>query len=345
MAPKKPLNFVPPQGEDPAPPTVGSIEAHVPIVALPGWSLEGTKTPSEQQRWLEGRVLHAPPIPEGDIPWIEDIPADQPLPVFGEDWRARVYVRSPTVPFRQPPTDPFWRDPETLEATTVRCARAYWIGHGDQVWEAYQCRARAASGSLLCHRHIRGGISARKGKPGDPDNAKSSMRMQAAVAQALGKREPDPIKRLVKGQRQTLVLQNDPGLRNLYERYLEDEDLMDFRPQVALGKALLHRYLEISNLNDPDRVVGLGTLLEAPALRAISALERVVNLGVRYAAHEKKIGAVSNADLARFLRALRRAVNRFLKTDAEIAEFYAILRQESTSGRAADDQGGDEAVD
>ena len=329
------------------------------VVDAPDYALrelEATIPPNytsgpHKKSWFEGRESFPPVIDHTSVAWEEDLNPALVVPtVLDKDGKKLTFIRALGVPKRPPPCDPFTRDHETGEPKGIRCGRTFWMGIENVteeppaaaaaaaprvgvLWLAFQCGLGAEKGNLLCSRHLHA-----KGVRGAAIAAPASIERQTNILNTLsGANVKGPMMRLQQTQRAALCLTSDPGLMSLYHDYLNDEALYDFKPQVALGKALLHRYLEISNLNDPDRVVGIGTLLEAPALRAIGALEKVVNLGVKYLSYEKKLGAISHADLQRLLRALRRAVNRFLKDPKDVEEFYAILRSES---RAKDDQDG-----
>jgi len=103
--------------------------------------------------------------------------------------------------------------------------------------------------------------------------------------------------RYAKKETVAAFLETQPSLRRRYEAYLSSEQLFDFRPTLALAKAILDELVEHGAF-DP--------------LRVIEGAHTVARIGERLAGIEQRLGPVTNADVQHFLNAVATTMALFV---------------------------------
>jgi len=169
-----------------------------------------------------------------------------------------------------------------------RCQR--WATRDGAFW---QCGRAAREGFPTCGHH----------GAGFPAREKSGIRQNPATA---------GLKTGLYAKKETVAafLETQPSLRRRFETYLNSEQLFDFRPTLALAKAIL------------DDLVDKGGF---DSLRVIEGAHTVARIGERLAAIEQRLGPVTNADVQHFLNAIATTMALFVPRE-RVGEAFDHLR-------------------
>ena len=103
--------------------------------------------------------------------------------------------------------------------------------------------------------------------------------------------------RYAKKETVAAFLETQPSLRRRFEAYLSSEQLFDFRPTLALAKAILDDLVEKGDFD---------------SLRVIEGAHTVARIGERLAGIEQRLGPVTNADVQHFLDAVATTMALFV---------------------------------
>lgn len=175
-----------------------------------------------------------------------------------------------------------------------RCQR--WRLVNGRVW---QCSKAARAGFRVCGLH--GAGYPKREQLGSAKNPALAALKNGRVAR------PETIEQL---------LRRKPELQALFDREL-DGDLFDLRPQLAMAKVLARYFVEEAKLNDTDNSFGK----TPPALAAIDALERVMEIAERLVKIEERLGPITHAELGRYVRGVAHTLLRFVPADQQEAAF------------------------
>ncbi len=143
--------------------------------------------------------------------------------------------------------------------------------------EMRQCGNSARKGFRVCWKH--GAGSAKREREGLAQNPRTASVTHGQNA------KPET--------REELARNSDPAFRALFHRHLNGPDLLDFRDQIAMGKALLEFFVANAKLSDTDNAAGK----VPPALAAIDRLEKVLAVGERALKIEAQLGAITHEEL------------------------------------------------
>jgi hypothetical protein len=110
--------------------------------------------------------------------------------------------------------------------------------------------------------------------------------------------------------------EGNDDVRRRYNAHLNNPDLFDFAPLVALIRAMLEHFVNRANLAETEDVDGL-------LQRAVSLAERLLTIMERVADVERRVGPVRPAEVERFLA----AVGIVLATHLEPAQLPAAQQQ------------------
>jgi hypothetical protein len=170
-------------------------------------------------------------------------------------------------------TAPSSRHPAGLPRCQARCRRG---GH--------QCPRAARDGFPVCWIH--GAGSAKREREGRRRNPKLA-----------------PLRHGFRSRRETVeaLANSEPGLAKVYQTRLAEAGYTSVREERALAEALLHRFLNRADLNDPEA-------LDA----ALNAMTRIAALKERQQRVERDAVSLGAEDLLRFLHALGRAINTYV---------------------------------
>lgn len=139
-----------------------------------------------------------------------------------------------------------------------------------------QCKRTARKGFPVCYLHGAGSEKReREGKAKNP---------ATAALKHGGKAKTETLK---------LAVNSDPAFQALFDHHLASDSLLDFREEVALGKALVRFFVAKAKLSDTDN--GFGKV--PPALAAIDRLEKVIAAGERALKVEASLGAITHEEL------------------------------------------------
>ena len=177
----------------------------------------------------------------------------------------------------------------------------------------YQCPKPARKPTAVCASH---GAGTRKlveeGKRQDP--VTSGIITGEYVTKPMSKQEID-----------AAIFKNGGDLfRNLYDQACQAEDLLNFREELVMARAIARWYMTQHDLK--DRVTKMG--VDSPADRAIGMLAKVVKIGEGLIDAEKKRGPISHTELSRFMDGINLAVARIVP-QAKHTEFYRIVQSVS----------------
>jgi hypothetical protein len=112
------------------------------------------------------------------------------------------------------------------------------------------------------------------------------------------------------------MLEGNDDVHRRYNWHLNNPDLFDFGPVVALTRALLEHYVNRANLEETEGVDGI-------LQKAVIMAEKLVAIMERIAKSERRVGPVRRAEVDRFLS----AVSIILATHIEPAQLPAVQRQ------------------
>lgn len=183
------------------------------------------------------------------------------------------------------------KPPRPLEAKTPKGAERcqnWRIRDG----EMHQCGNNARKGFRVCWKH--GAGSAKREREGLTLNPRT-----ASVTHG---------KRAKPETREELARNADPAFRALFSRHLNGADLLDFREQIALGKALLEVFVAHAKLSDTDNAFGK----VPPALAAIDRLEKVIAVGERALKVEAQLGAITHEELRYYFDVVAETLDLFV---------------------------------
>jgi hypothetical protein len=126
-----------------------------------------------------------------------------------------------------------------------------------------------------------------------------------------------PVRHGFRAQRATAraLVDAEPDLAAEYQRRLIEAGYNSVREERALAEALLHRFLDAADLTHADA-------LDA----ALSATARIAMLKEREERAARSAGLVGAEDLLAFLRALGRAVERYVP-EGDRDPFNDVLRE------------------
>jgi hypothetical protein len=110
--------------------------------------------------------------------------------------------------------------------------------------------------------------------------------------------------------------EGNDDVRRRYTWHLNNSDLFDFCPLVALTRALLEHFVNKANLDEPEGVDGA-------LQKAVIIAEKLATIMERIADSERRVGPVRRAEVERFLE----AVSIVLATHLEPAQLPAAQRQ------------------
>lgn len=110
--------------------------------------------------------------------------------------------------------------------------------------------------------------------------------------------------------------EGNDDVRRRYNAHLNNPDLFDFGPLVALTRAMLEHFVNRANLGETE---GVDAFLQ----RAVSLAERLLKIMKRVADVERHVGPVRPAEVERFVA----AVGIVLATYIEPAQLPGARRQ------------------
>lgn len=110
--------------------------------------------------------------------------------------------------------------------------------------------------------------------------------------------------------------EGNDDVRRRYHAHLNNPDLFDFGPLVALTRAMLEHFVNRANRDETEGVDGL-------LQRAVSLAERLLTIMKCIADVERRVGPVRPAEVERFLA----AVGIVLAAHIEPAQLPAARRQ------------------
>lgn len=180
--------------------------------------------------------------------------------------------------------------PERVAATKSGAARCQAGRVRDGVWK--QCGNPARKGFRVCRFH--GAGSAKREREGRAQSPRTANLKHGQTA------KPETIEEFQQNA--------DPAFRALYRRHRNGTDLLDFREQIALGKALLEFFVAHAKLSDVDNAYGK----VPPALAAIDRLEKVIAVGERALRVEAQLGAITHEELRYYFDCVAETLDLFV---------------------------------
>lgn len=210
----------------------------------------------------------------------------------------------PQKPKRELRTKPSIRHPEGLP----RCKRQ---DIRDGKW--WQCPRAARDGFEVCGKH----------GAGHPSRERAGIRKNPKTAAVVHGQSAKP------GTVQSLVSQN-PEFEALFRKHLTSPALLDFRPQIAIGKALVDHFLAIAELSDTNNSGGR----VPPALAVVDRLEKVVATGERCLKIEASLGAITHDDLRYYFACVAETIARFVpaKRQDDATAFLTVRLRNRDAG-------------
>ena len=202
---------------------------------------------------------------------------------------------------RKPPLEALTKPSVRNPGGKPRCQRN---ALRDGKW--WQCPLAARDGFTVCWKHGAG----------------------SAKREGEGRRKHPKTAALVTGENATpetlqLLFASRPEFQALYAQQLASGgDLLDYREELAMAKALARWFVQKAKLEDFDNSGGK----TPPALLAIDRLERVVAIGKRCLEIEASLGAISHAELKAFLDVIAETLHRFVppEREEEAREFMRV---------------------
>lgn len=108
-----------------------------------------------------------------------------------------------------------------------------------------------------------------------------------------------------------LLRQSKPEFAALYDRHFQADNILNYRPQLAMANALAEWFVLKADLNNTDTSSGR----TPPVLAAIDRLDRVAAIGERCMRIEAGLGVITREDLEFYFKCIAETFDRFIPED------------------------------
>lgn len=192
----------------------------------------------------------------------------------------------------------------------------------DRDGDLWQCPKAARAGFRVCGSH--GAGYAKREREGTRQNPALAALKTGEHADSAAMEE---------------YLKTQEAFTAMYEAQLRSPSLLDYREEVAMGKALLRWFVQTARLLDTDNSFGK----TPPALAAIDRLEKVLAIGDRAIKIEAQLGVITHEQLRYERRCVVETMDRFIPADRH-DEAKQFLR-ERLSARSLGGVGGLQTIE
>lgn len=104
-------------------------------------------------------------------------------------------------------------------------------------------------------------------------------------------------------------LDNNPIAKSRYEFHLQNPQLLDFWPVIAMARTCLEHFMDLANLDKTETMDGS----DPPIVRAVEMARKLVGICKDASEYERRLGQVTNAEVERHVNATAIVLARFLE--------------------------------